>query len=91
MTSLLLILDLIAQAIFFLVLISVILSLLASFDMINLRQPFLSQVYNGVNRLLDPLLNPIRNILPPTGGLDFSPMVLLLAIYAIQIVIRQNI
>lgn len=90
MTSVLMILDLIASAIFILVLTQFIISILAMFDVINIRQPFVSRVYYGIGQLLDPLLNPIRRILPPTGGLDFSPVVLLLGITALQIIIRNN-
>ncbi len=90
MQSVLQILDIIAQAVFMLVLIQLILGLLIQFDVANPRHPLVRSIYLGIGRLLDPLLNPIRRILPPTGGLDFSPMVLLLGIYAIQVIIRNN-
>ena len=70
--------------IFFLVLAQLILGLLFQFDVLNPRQPQLRQIYMGISGLLDPLLRPIRNILPSTGGLDFSPMVLLLGLYLLQ-------
>ncbi|MEL6280498.1 MAG: YggT family protein [Pseudomonadota bacterium] len=70
--------------VFFLVLIQLILGLLIQFDILNRRQPLVFQIYNGVNQLLDPLLAPIRRILPPTGGLDFSPLVLLIGLQLLQ-------
>ena len=77
-------LGIIIQVIFFLVLAQLILGLLFQFGVLDPRQPQLRQIYFGINRLLDPLLSPIRRILPPTGGLDFSPMVLLIGLYLIQ-------
>jgi YggT family protein len=91
MQTLLLVISLIAQMAFWLVLIQVIISVLAAFDIINLRQPLVRQIYFGISQLLDPVLNPIRRLLPPAGGLDFSPMVLLLGLMIIQVVIANNI
>lgn len=85
------IIDVVASVIFFLVLIQFVISILIQFDVLNPRQPFVRQVYLGISSLLDPLLAPIRRILPPAAGLDFSPMVLLLGLYFLQIVIRNNL
>lgn len=68
-----------------------IMSWLVSFQVLNLRQPFVYQIWTGLNRLLEPLYGPIRRILPPMGGLDLSPLVALLAIYAVEIVLRNNV
>ncbi len=73
--------------VFFLVLIQLIMGLLIQFDILNRRQPFVFQIYNGINQLLDPLLEPIRRILPPTGGLDFSPLVLLIGLQLLQVLL----
>ena len=62
------------------VLIQVILSWLINFDIVNLRQPFVYQLWNGLNRLLDPLYRPIRRILPNLGGIDLAPLVLVIGI-----------
>ena len=70
--------------VFFLVLIQLIMGLLIQFEVLNRRQPLVAQIYNGVSSLLDPLLAPIRRILPPTGGLDFSPLVLLIGLQLLQ-------
>ncbi|MEL6278407.1 MAG: YggT family protein [Pseudomonadota bacterium] len=74
----------VAQIIFYLVLIQLVIGLLIQFDVLNRRQQFVWQIYNGINQLLDPLLAPIRRILPPAGGMDFSPLVLLLGLWALQ-------
>lgn len=74
----------IAQAIQALVLVMVVLSLLFSFNVINSHNTFLTNSYHAINRLLDPMLNPIRRLLPDTGGMDFSPLVLLIALQIIE-------
>ncbi|WP_325049031.1 YggT family protein [Aurantiacibacter zhengii] len=83
MLALIQILSMIAQAIVFLVIIQFIIGLLFSFNVISPRNDFLVQVYNSINSLLDPLLKPIRRLLPDTGAIDFSPLVLILALNAV--------
>ncbi len=68
-----------------------IMSWLISFQVLNVRQEFVSQIWYGLNRLLDPIYQPIRRILPPMGGLDLAPLVALIGIYAIEIVLRNNV
>ena len=91
MTSLYQILMMILQVAQFLILAQVIMSWLVNFQVLNLRQPLVRQIWDGLNRLLEPLYAPIRRILPPLGGLDLAPLVVLIAIYALQIVLRNNI
>lgn len=68
-----------------------IMSWLISFQVLNVRQPFVAQIWYGLNRLLDPIYAPIRRILPNMGGLDLSPIVALLGVYALEIILRNNI
>ncbi len=68
-----------------------IMSWLISFQVLNVRQEFVSQIWYGLNRLLDPIYQPIRRILPPMGGLDLAPLVALIGIYALEIVLRNNV
>ncbi|MBN8631221.1 MAG: YggT family protein [Rhodobacterales bacterium] len=91
MTSLYQILMLILQIAQFLILAQVIMSWLVNFQVLNLRQPLVAQVWDGLNRLLEPVYAPVRRVLPPMGGLDLAPLVVLIAIYALQIVLRNNI
>lgn len=91
MQSILQILDMIFDVIWYLVLAQVILSWLINFQVLNLRQPLVAQIWDGLNRLFEPIYRPIRRVLPDMGGLDLSPLVLLLGIYAIRIVIANNI
>ncbi|MEM9726676.1 MAG: YggT family protein [Pseudomonadota bacterium] len=90
MGSLIQIIALLANLVFWLVLIQLIIGLLIQFDVLNRRQPFVMQIYNGIDQLLSPILAPIRRILPPTGGIDFSPLVLLLGLQILIIVLNNN-
>lgn len=91
MTSLYDILMLILSVAKFFVFAHFIMSWLISFQVLNIRQPLVQQVWYGLNRLLEPLYAPIRRILPAMGGLDLSPLVVLIAIYALQIILTNNI
>ena len=91
MTSLYQILMMILQIAQFLILAQVIMSWLVNFQVLNIRQPLVRQIWDGLNRLLEPLYAPVRRILPPMGGLDLAPLVVLIAIYALQIILRNNI
>jgi YggT family protein len=66
------------------VIASVILSLLISFNIINRYQPLVQQIGTALNRITEPALSRIRKILPPLGGLDLSPLVLLIALQFVQ-------
>lgn len=89
MTSLYQILMLILNVAQFIVLAHVIMSWLINFQVLNIRQPLVAQIWYGLNRLLEPLYAPIRRILPPMG-LDLAPLIVLIAVYALQIILTNN-
>ncbi|NAZ37462.1 YggT family protein [Rubellimicrobium sp. CFH 75288] len=91
MTSLFEILLLILGVAKFLIFAHFIMSWLLAFNVLNPRQQFVQQVWGGLSRLLEPLYGPIRRVLPPMGGLDLAPLVALVAIYALEIVLRNNV
>jgi len=62
----------------------VVMSWLVGFNVVNMQNDFVRQVRYALYRLTEPLLAPIRRFLPDLGGLDISPMVLLLALYFLQ-------
>lgn len=67
-----------------------IMSWLISFQVLNIRQPLVAQVWHALRRLLEPLYAPIRRILPDLGGLDLSPIVVLIAVFALERLIINN-
>lgn len=71
-----------------LIIVQFIIGLLFAFNVVSPSNDFLRQVYDSINRLLEPVLRPIRNIMPNTGAIDFSPLVLILGL---QILIRVMI
>ena len=66
-----------------------IIGLLFSFNVINHRNEFLVQVYRSISSLFEPVLRPIRRLLPDTGGIDFSPMVLLFILMAVERILES--
>lgn len=66
------------------VFVRVILSWLISFNVINLHNRFVAAIWDISGRLTEPLIRPIRKLLPPLGGMDFSPIILLLALYFVR-------
>lgn len=61
-----------------------ILSWLVAFNVINTHSDFVRTLLVALERLTDPLYRPIRRILPDFGGIDFSPMVVLLILFALR-------
>lgn len=90
MNSLFQILFLILDIVWFVIIVQIIMSWLISFQVLNLRQPLVYQIWDGLNRLLEPLYRPIRNLLPNTGGLDLAPLIVLVGVYALRIIIGNN-
>ena len=72
-----------------LVIVQFVMSLLISFNVINMHNDFVASIWRAVNALLDPVLRPIRRILPDTGAIDFSPMVLIIGLEVLRIVLRN--
>lgn len=81
------IIDYLVNIIVFVVIVQFVLSLLISFNVINMHNQFVAAVYQALNAILDPLLRPIRRIMPNTGAIDFSPMVLIIGLTILQIIL----
>ena len=69
----------------------VVLSWLMAFNVVNAYNPFVRSLWGGLNAVTEPLLRPIRRILPDLGGIDLSPIILLLGIHFIQMVIIPSL
>ena len=67
-----------------LVIAQFVMSLLISFNVVNTHNDFVAALWKAVNALLDPLLKPVRRIMPDTGPIDFSPMVLIVGLTILQ-------
>ena len=80
------IISMLASVIIMLVIIQFVIGLLFAFNVVGRNQCLMS-FYEGINRLLDPLLRPIRRFMPNTGMVDFSPLVLILLINIVLIVL----
>lgn len=72
-----------------LVIVQFVLSLLISFNVVNMHNSVVAALWQAVNALLDPVLKPIRKIMPNTGALDLSPMVLIIGLTVLQIVLKN--
>ena len=66
-----------------------VLGLLISFNVVNLHNDFVAAVWRAVTAILNPILRPIRRIMPDTGVMDLSPMVLIIGLTILQIVLRN--
>jgi YggT family protein len=69
------------------VIASAVLSWLIAFNVVNTRNDFVRAVWDFLHRITEPALRPIRNVLPNLGGIDVSPIILLLIIFFLQRVI----
>ena len=67
-----------------------IMSWLISFDVLNVRQPVVGQIWYTLQRILEPLYRPIRRFMPDLGGIDLSPIVALLGLEALRIILINN-
>jgi YggT family protein len=70
--------DTVLELYIWIVIASVILSWLVAFNVINARNPFVNQIGEFLHRITEPALRPLRNLLPNFGGIDISPMILIL-------------
>ena len=72
------------QIIQIVVIVQFVMYLLLTFNVINSHNQFVESLWRALNAILDPLLNPIRRVMPNTGGIDFSPMVLIIGLVVLQ-------
>jgi YggT family protein len=69
------------------IIISAVLSWLVAFDIINLRNQAVYQIATFLERVTDPILRPFRRIIPPLGGVDISPIVVLLILTGVRTIL----
>lgn len=78
------ILSLLLDVAFMIMLVHIIMSWLINFQVLNLRQPIVASIWDGLTRLLEPIYQPIRRMLPNTGALDLAPLVLFIIIIILR-------
>ena len=90
MITILEVLLMVLRAAQFVILAHIVMSWLINFQVLNLRQPLVAQIWYGLNRVLEPVYGRIRRMLPDLGGIDLAPLIVLIAIYALQRLIINN-
>ena len=78
------IIDMVLQVLVWIIIAQVIISWLVAFNVINTQSNFVRTLLDALDRLTAPLYRPIRKIMPDFGGIDFSPIVLILAIQILR-------
>jgi YggT family protein len=91
MLSLFQILMLVLDIVWFFIIAHVIMSWLINFQVLNLHQQLVGQIWYFLNRILEPVYGPVRRILPNLGGVDLAPLVVLIGVYAARIILANNI
>ena len=89
MGALIQIIALLTNVVVMLVIVQFVIGLLFAFNVVNASNQFLSQVYRSINALMEPVLGPIRRIMPDTGAIDFSPLVLILLLQILLIILSS--
>ncbi|WP_342069141.1 YggT family protein [Yoonia algicola] len=74
----------------FFVIAHFIMSWLIRFEVLNIRQEFVGQVWYGLQRVLEPIYSRVRRVLPDFGGIDLSPIVVLVGIEILRIFLINN-
>jgi len=70
----------IIDVLWWIMIIHIIMSWLIQFQVLNVYQPLVRQIWQGLNTVLEPIYRPIRNLLPRTGGLDFTPIIVFIGL-----------
>jgi len=91
MKALFVVINLALQLYIYLLIAAAVLSWLIAFNVVNVRNQFVAAIADFLYRITEPALRPIRNRLPNLGGIDISPIILILIIIFIQLVISMYI
>ena len=90
-SALLFLFDAIIGLIIFVVIINAIVSWLIAFEVINVRNANVYRIVRTLDALTEPLLRPIRRFMPNLGGIDLSPIILILLLQALKILVHNTI
>jgi YggT family protein len=90
MTSLIQILYILLNIIWWIIVVQAVMSWLIAFNVINTHNDFVRSIWQALDKMTEPLYRPIRKIMPDFGALDLSPMVVLLLLYILMNVVLPN-
>ncbi len=79
----------ILQLVWFVFLVMIIMSWLIAFNVVNTRNQVVNGLWRFLNQVTEPILNPIRRVLPTFGGMDLSPLVVFIIIFFLQRLIEN--
>lgn len=82
------IISMLTNVLVMLIIIQFIIGLLFAFNVVGTSNQFLMSFYEAINRLLEPVYRPIRRVMPATGAVDFSPLVLIILLNIVLIVLK---
>lgn len=85
------IIELLTNVFVMLIIVQFVIGLLLAFNVVSRGNDFVVAVYRSINSLLDPVLSPIRKMLPQTGAIDFSPLVLIIVLQIFLIILSSVI
>jgi YggT family protein len=77
-----LVLHYLIQAVIWVIIANAIVSWLIAFDVINMRNRTVYQIVHFLDRITRPLLRPLRRVIPPLGGIDITPVILIIVLEA---------
>jgi YggT family protein len=77
-------LRLVLDVAYFVMIVHIIMSWLISFQVLNVYQPIVGQIWVGLNKLLEPIYAPIRRVLPNTRPLDLAPLVAFILVISLR-------
>ena len=77
-------LRLVLDVAYFVMIVHIIMSWLISFQVLNVYQPIVGQIWVGLNKLLEPIYTPIRRVLPNTRPLDLAPLVAFILVISLR-------
>lgn len=83
------IVNLLLDVAWFFVIAHLIMSWLIAFDVLNVRQQFVGQLWYTLQRILAPIYDPIRRVMPDLGGIDLTPLVVLIGISILRIILNN--
>lgn len=69
---------------FYIIIASVIISWLIAFEVINVKNPQAQNLINLLNKVTEPVYKPLRKFIPPIGGIDITPIIVIFGIFLLQ-------